>query len=89
MAGEGEGRGADANLLQEDQAQEALRRQSFWAGIYEYFRLGAPCALMVCLEWWAYQYMMFVCGYIGVAEQAAQILIINMSGLLFMAALGC
>ena len=23
-------------------------------GLYEYFLLGAPCAIMVALEWWAY-----------------------------------
>ena len=58
-------------------------------GLYEYFLLGAPCAIMVALEWWAYQLMMVLSGIIGVPEQAAQIVLCNIAGFLFMVALGC
>ena len=56
--------------------------------IRDFFMLGIPCAVMVCLEWWAYQIMTLLSGYLGVHEQAAQILITNVSGILFMISLG-
>ena len=31
-------------------------------GIIEHIKLGAPCVLMVCLEWWAYQVMTLLSG---------------------------
>ena len=34
----------------------------------QYFSLGAPCAIMVALEWWAYQLIMLFSGIIGVPE---------------------
>ena len=58
-------------------------------GIKEQFWLGAPCAVMVSLEWWAYQVMNLMSGYFGVAAQAAQIILTNVSGILFMVSLGC
>ena len=39
-----------------------------FSGVLEYMKLGAPCALMICLEWWAYQVMYFMSGYFGVAS---------------------
>ena len=34
----------------------------------EYVELGMPCTLMICLEWWAYNLMVVLSGYIGVEE---------------------
>lgn len=60
-----------------------------YEGIKEQFWLGAPCALMVSLEWWAYQVMSIMSGYFGVSAQAAQQVLSNIAGILFMVSLGC
>lgn len=43
---------------------------------------------MLMLEWWAYEVMTLLSGYIGVNEQASQVVIMNIIALLFMIALG-
>lgn len=37
----------------------------------QYLALGVPSVLMMMLEWWAYEVMTLMAGYIGVNEQAA------------------
>jgi len=43
---------------------------------------------MACLEWWAYNLMMVWSGYFGVAEQAAQIILMSIYEILFMVSIG-
>lgn len=50
--------------------------------------MGLPAAMMLALEWWAFELMTLLAGYIGVTEQAAQIVMINITALLFMLPLG-
>ena len=37
-------------------------------GILEYLKLGVPAVIMLCLEWWAFEVMTILVGYIGVNE---------------------
>jgi len=37
-------------------------------GIGQYLSLGVPSALMLMLEWWAYEVMTLMAGYLGVEE---------------------
>lgn len=64
------------------------KNESVMEGIADYLKLGAPCALMICLEWWAYQIMQFMSGYFGVASQASNVLLMTILSFGFMAALG-
>ena len=57
-------------------------------GIYEYLSLGIPSAMMLCLEWWAFEAMAVMSGYVGVNEQAAMIILLNIVGLMFFLSLG-
>lgn len=57
-------------------------------GIGQYLALGIPSAMMLCLEWWAYEIMTLMAGYIGVEVQAAQIVLMNIIAFMFMFALG-
>ena len=50
--------------------------------------LGIPSAVMLCLEWWAFEFMAIMAGYIGVSEQAAQVIEMNVGPILFMIAVG-
>ena len=58
------------------------------SGIDQYLALGIPSAMMLCLEWWAYEIMTLMAGYIGVEVQAAQIVLMNIIAFMFMFALG-
>ena len=35
-------------------------------GLGQYLALGIPSAMMLCLEWWAYEIMTLMAGYISV-----------------------
>jgi MATE family multidrug resistance protein len=73
-----------------DEIKEALfypDRRTF-KDLRKYLKLGIPSALMLCLEWWAFEVMSLICGLIGVEEQAAQVILINIVGIIFMIAMG-
>lgn len=53
-----------------------------------FLQKGIPATLMLALEWWAFEVMTLMAGVLGVTDQAAQIVIINISALMFMLALG-
>jgi len=38
------------------------------SSLIEYFKLGLSSAMMLCLEWWAFEVMSLTVGYIGVKE---------------------
>lgn len=54
----------------------------------EFLKIGAPCALMVCLEWWVWELQMIWSGWFTVEEQAAQIILMNIAALFYMVSLG-
>jgi MATE family multidrug resistance protein len=56
--------------------------------VCQYLKLGVPSALMLCLEWWAFEAIIIMVGYIGVNEQAANVIIFQMAAFVFMVALG-
>jgi MATE family multidrug resistance protein len=43
---------------------------------------------MLCLEWWAWEIMTLLSGYIGVTDQAANVLFFQINGMVFMVCLG-
>ena len=43
----------------------------------EFLALGIPTACMECLEWWAFDILILITGVIGVEEQAANVIIMN------------
>jgi multidrug resistance protein, MATE family len=54
--------------LQEVVTQLPDARAIRWSSLVEYFSLGISSALMLCLEWWAFEVMSLIVGYIGVNE---------------------
>ena len=58
------------------------------SSLSEYMELGVPSALMLCLEWWVFEIMILMAGFIGVDEQASQFLVIQITDLLLMVAFG-
>lgn len=59
-----------------------------FTGISQYLSYGIPSASMLCLEWWAFEVMTLIAGYIGVEYQASHIVLMNIIAFLFMFALG-
>lgn len=57
-------------------------------GIWEFLKIGIPSILMVALECWCFEVLTIFSGYLGTNEQGATIIIINISGTLFMMPLG-
>ena len=53
-----------------------------------FIRLALPSALMMLFEWGAFELLTLFCGLIGVAPQAAQNVISNCLGFMFMLSLG-
>jgi MATE family multidrug resistance protein len=50
----------------------------------QFLKLGVPAALMFSLEWWVYEILTLMSGYISVEATAAEIILVNINGLLFM-----
>ena len=44
--------------------------------------------LMLCFEWWAFEFLTIFTGLLGVADLAAEVVIINMVTFIFMLPLG-
>jgi MATE family multidrug resistance protein len=62
-------------------------KQSF-TGLKEYLYLAIPSTLMLCLEFWGFEIMTLLSGYISVVATAAQTITLNVCFILFMFPLG-
>ena len=59
-----------------------------FSGWSDYLRIGIPSVIMLCGEWWAFEILAILSGIIGIADLAAEIIIINIVSFVFMAPLG-
>jgi MATE family multidrug resistance protein len=57
-------------------------------GIGEYLRYGLPSMFMTVLEFWCFEMLIVMSGYLGTDEQGASIIIINFLTLLYMVPFG-
>jgi MATE family multidrug resistance protein len=62
-------------------------RDSF-TGLWDYLKIGVPSAALLCLEWWSFELMTLLAGYISVEAMAAQVILLNISMTFFMIPLG-
>jgi len=54
----------------------------------EYLKISIPTLFMLCPEWWAFELLIILSGYIGVNDQAVMVVSLNLVGILFMFPLG-
>lgn len=54
----------------------------------KYFKLGIPSILMLIPEWWAFEFLTIMAGWIGVDEQAVMVVVFNLIALFFMVPMG-
>lgn len=71
-----------------DRTRAPLFSSSLFSNWWDYLRIGIPGACMLCFEWWAFEFLAVFSGYMGVAQLAAEVVIINIVAFLFMMPLG-
>lgn len=74
-----------------DEIQEAL----FWPVMKdcltqwgEYFELAVPATLMMCFEWWCFEILILLSGYIGVDQLSANVILMNVAYIYLMIGYG-
>lgn len=69
----------------------------YWAPLFDeesfcdwptYIKLAVPTTGLMCIEWWAFEFIVIFAGIIGVEELAAQVAVMNVNGFIFMFPLG-
>jgi MATE family multidrug resistance protein len=54
----------------------------------QFIMLGLPGTVMLCSEWWAFEFLMLLATFLGTAQVAAQAIILQISSIAFMVPLG-
>ena len=57
-------------------------------GLGDYIGLAIPMTIMICLDWWVWEFMILMSGYLGVVDQASQIIIMHIVALAYMVSIG-
>lgn len=47
-----------------------------WEDLGTFLKIGVPGMLMLCFEWWAFELLAIFTGLLGVAQLAAEVVII-------------
>ena len=53
-----------------------------------YLRVGIPSLVMLCLEWWSFEVLAFMAGYISLEATAAHVVVLNTHVVIIMVPLG-
>ena len=56
--------------------------------IREYVCVAIPSFIMIASDWWVWEFMILISGYIGVVQQASCIIIMNIVAFAYMVAMG-
>jgi len=59
-----------------------------YKALWPYIKIGVMGMLMLCFEWWAFEFLAIFTGLLGVTDLAAEVVIINMVTFIFMLPLG-
>lgn len=71
-----------------------VRKSFFWftkessQDLKGYLKVGIPSTTMLCLEWWSFEVLAFMAGYISVSALSAHVVVLNTHVLLIMVPLG-
>ena len=68
---------------------QIIPNEKIFERVIAYLEVGLPGALMLCFEWWLFEILAIFAGLMGVNELAAEVIIVNMAGFVFMIPLGC
>lgn len=59
-----------------EEARQTPDRRTF-SGLGQYMSIGLAAVTMVCLEWWSFEMLVLISGYISVTAQAAHVILIT------------
>ena len=59
-----------------------------FSGFCEFLKIALPNTIMLVLDWWVWELMMIFSGWLGVIEQATQIILMNITAMAYMAGIG-
>jgi len=71
-----------------------LKKSFFWFSkdsfkdLNEYLNVALPSCLMLCLEWWSFEVLAFMAGYISVEATGAHVIVLNTHVVVIMLPLG-
>lgn len=71
-----------------------LKRSFFWftkdsfKELREYLNVALPSCVMLCLEWWSFEVLAFMAGYISVEATGAHVIVLNTHVVVIMLPLG-
>ena len=54
-----------------------------------YLKLAVPTTFLMCIEWWAFEFVIIFSGILGVKQLAAMVAVMNVNSFVFMFPLGC
>lgn len=54
----------------------------------DYLRIGVPSCCMLCLEWWSFEVLALMAGYISVDATGAHVIVLNTHVVVIMVPLG-
>ncbi len=57
-------------------------------GWKEYFEVALPTTMMICLEWWMWEILNLICAVMGVAQLAANAIVVNISTIVYVFSAG-
>ena len=58
------------------------------SGLWEYIKLGTYSTIIICLDWWVWEFMIFFSGLFSVADQASQTVLMHIVAFAYMAGMG-
>lgn len=54
----------------------------------QYMKIGIPSTIMLCLDWWVWELLILISGWLGTHEQATNIVIMNIILITYMLTMG-
>ena len=57
-------------------------------GWKSYLKLAIPSVLMLCPDWWSFEIIIIMSGWIGVNEQATMVVLFQLISMMYMVPMG-
>ena len=54
----------------------------------EYLKIAFPSMVMICSDWWVWEFMCLISGWLGVDEQAATVILMNLIVFIYLISMG-
>ena len=65
-----------------------LPNREIFINIWEFLKISIPSTCLLCFEWWTFEILTIMAGYIGVNTTAGEVILVNIINTLFMIPMG-